>query len=248
MTFSTKLSSKSDHIQALSQEILHIMSSMPNSARLSRFEQEIKKFFEQIFEKLESEASNEYVDFTKQQSSLPDNHIAADSTLENKDPRLRDWIRRTIKKRRDILKNAFGTIYVRSRKLELKSSYSENHCQYEHETSFTVCPAWWLVKVGFTYVPRFSLFSSTIQGWKHTLNSFRSVPDNALIFEFCTTGNISGVQALLARSEASVNDIDSTGRTALHVSSSALIFILSKAEILISLLQQDTMCRFANFS
>ena len=218
MTFSTNLSSKSDHIRALSQEILHTMSAMPKSALFPGFEKKIEKAFEDIFEKLESEVSDEDVDFAKQRSSLPDNHMAADSTLESMNPRPRDWICHTIDKRSDVLENVFGTIYVQSRMSKLKSRYSENHYQYEHETSFTLSPAWWLVKVGFTYVPRFSLLSSTVQGWKHTLNGFRSVPDNALIFEFCEAGNLSGVQALLARGEASVKDIDSTGKTALHVS------------------------------
>ena len=85
-----------------------------------------------------------------------------------------------------------------------------------HET-LLLCPARWLVKVGFAYVPRFSLFNSTIQEWKYTLNSFRSVLDNALIFEFCMTGKLSGVQALLARGEASVKGINSTGKTTIHV-------------------------------
>ena len=215
---------------------------MPKSMHVPGFEKKIEKAFERIFEKLESEVSGEDVDFAKQRFNLPDNQMAADSTLENKNPRPRDWIRCTIEKRYDVLRNAFGTIYVQSRMSKLKSNYYKNRYRYEHETSFTVCPAWWLVKVGFTYVPRFSLFSSTVQGWKHTLNSFRSVPDNALIFEFCTTGNLSGVQALLARGEASVKDINSTGRTALHVSQSALIFHFVKKLIIYLVCCRKTSC------
>lgn len=210
------MSNRDDHIRALSEEIMHVMRAMPKSGQLPGLEKKIERTFERIFDKIEREASDEGVGFTKQQYDLPDSQTGTDSTLENRSPRSRDWICR-ITQEEHVLKNAFGTIYVRSRIFKLKSRYFENRYQCEHETSFTVCPAPWLFRLGFTYVPRFSLFSSSIQGWKYTQNSFRLVPDDALIFQFCETGNLSGVQALLARGQASVMDIDSIGRTALHV-------------------------------
>ena len=228
ITFSTNLSSKSDHIRALSQEISQIISAMPKSVHLPGFEKKAEMAFEQIFEKLESEASSKDVGFAKRRFTVPDNHVAEDSTLESRNPERRDWKCHVIEERVDVLKNAFGTVYVRSRVSKLQSRYVEKQYQYEHQTSFTVCPAWWLVKVGFNYIPRFGLFSSTTKGWKHTLNSFRLVPDNALIFEFCNTGNLAGVQALLSRGEASVKDVNSTGTTALHVSCSVFVFHIVK--------------------
>ncbi|MCJ1268628.1 hypothetical protein MMC22_008516 [Lobaria immixta] len=192
------------------------MSAMPKSMYPPGFEKKVVKTFKHIFDALESETSGKDVDIANQQFSLLDKQMAADPTLENKNPQSRDWICHLIDERYDVLKTPFGTIYVRSTISKLKSRYFQNQYQYEHETSFTVCPAWWFVKVGFTYVPQFTLFNSTIHGWKYELSSFRSVPDNALIFEFCTTGNLSGVQALLAWGEASVKDVDSTGKTALH--------------------------------
>lgn len=224
ITFSTNLSGKNDHIRALSEEISHIMRAMPKSVQLPGLEKKIEKTFERIFDKIEREASDKGVGFAKQQFELPDNQIGKVSTLENRSPRSRDWIHR-ITEEQHVMENSFGTIYVSSRISKLESRYFENRYQYEHETSFTVCPAWWLFKAGFTYVPRFSLFSSSIQGWKYTLNSFRLVPDDALIFEFCKRGNLDGIQSLLARGQASVKDIDSQGYTALHVTYSSLIVL-----------------------
>lgn len=208
LMFSTNLSCKADHVRALSNEISHITAALPKSIHPLGFEKKVEKTFEHIFDRLESETKR---------SSLPGIKTEAESTSESRNPQPRDWIRYTIEERFDVLRSFLGTIYVRSRISKLQSRYFENRYQYEHETSFTVRPAWWLVKVGLTYIPRSILFQSTIKGWKHTLDSFRLVSDDALIFEFCSTGNLSDVQALLARGKASVKDINSRGRTALHV-------------------------------
>ena len=83
----------------------------------------------------------------------------------------------------------------------------------------------------------------------NTLNRFRLVPDSALIFVFSTTGNLSGIEAPLARGEASVKDMNSMGKTPL-VTSSALfpIFEIKGTDAFYSSLQKRMMCRFANFS
>lgn len=140
-TFSTNLSSKPDHIRALSQEILHFISAMPRSAHFIGFEKKIEKAFEHIFEKLEREASDEDGGFAKQQSNLPDNHMTADSTLESKNPRSGDWIHHTIEERFDVLKNIFGTIYVQSIMSKLQSRHVENQYQYEHKNFFHSMPS-----------------------------------------------------------------------------------------------------------
>lgn len=246
--FSTSLSSKQDHILALSEEILRITSALPKFIHSHGDKKRTEKAFGHIFDELESEASDKDVTLAKKRSSVPQKPIATDSTSENRNPQSQDWMCCIIEERHYVLNYPFGKIYVRSRMSKLQSRYFENKCQYEHETSFTLCPAWWLVKVGFIYIPRLILFNSTIQGWKSTLSSFRLVPDNALIFEYCITGDFSGLQALLARGEASVRDIDSAGRTALHVTWSALIWVCAQTDTLFSLLQLDTECRSVNFS
>ena len=56
------------------------------------------------------------------------------------------------------------------------------------------------------------------QGWKHSLNPFRSVPNDAPIFYACWNGNLGLIRELLENGQASVRDRDEAGRTPLHVS------------------------------
>ena len=90
--------------------------------------------------------------------------------------------------------------------------------QYEHETSYTIYPATWLIRIGIHHGLRLKFLSSSTQGWKTSLKAFCPVPDNALIFEFCKEGNVSAVRGLLSGGHASVRDTDSQGYTPLHVS------------------------------
>jgi len=55
-------------------------------------------------------------------------------------------------------------------------------------------------------------------GWKYSLQIFRAVPENALIFEFCREGNLAAVRTLLSTGNASPWDRDPEGRTPLYVS------------------------------
>ena len=65
---------------------------------------------------------------------------------------------------------------------EKKSTESDQ--QREDEISITIEPAPWLRSLGITYGLSLRLLDSSLHGWKHTLNSFRSVPDDAPIFKF----------------------------------------------------------------
>ena len=89
--------------------------------------------------------------------------------------------------------------------------------EQEHETSYTIYPAPWLIRMGLRCGLRLS-FSSGIKGWKNALQPLYLVPDDALIFKFCIQGNVSAVKELLSGGQASVRDIDSKGCTPLHVS------------------------------
>ena len=90
--------------------------------------------------------------------------------------------------------------------------------QRESETIFMLTPPDWLTCLGVCYGLRLRSLSSSSQGWKSSLEIMRSVPDDALIFNFCKTGNVSGVRSLLSKGCASVRDTDSRGYTPLHVS------------------------------
>ena len=99
---------------------------------------------------------------------------------------------------------------------------SEDH-QYENETSFRILPAQWLLKLGFNYAYNLSTFDSSTQGWQWCIKPINLVPDDASIFKFCDQGDIERVRDLISNNVASVRDVDSEGRTALHVSHTALL-------------------------
>ena len=117
-----------------------------------------------------------------------------------------------------------GTVRVQSKtKLQISSDEDDlTHCggpdQCERESTYTIYPAAWLVWLGIHRGLRLGFQSSPIQGWKNTLNTFRPVSDNALIFKFCKDGNLPAVRTLFLGGQASVRDTDSLGCTPLHVS------------------------------
>lgn len=119
------------------------------------------------------------------------------------------------------IKTSFGAVYFRSRTFRtrerFKSDTGRSNNQYEFETHFTWHPAHWLMRLGIKFGVNANI-SKSYWGWKNTLNSFSAVPDDSLIFDFCKTGNIGGVQSLLTRGKASVRDTNTQGWTPLHVS------------------------------
>lgn len=54
-------------------------------------------------------------------------------------------------------------------------------------------------------------------GWQYSIQTFRAVPETALIFDFCREGNLDGVKSLFKRGEASPWDRDPRGQTPLLV-------------------------------
>ena len=146
-------------------------------------------------------------------------------------PNSRSRRKQTLARHNAVMEFGFGTVYIRSKtscsqlketNVETRSSLDD---EYKHESSFAVCPAAWLVSLGFKYGLHLSLVKSSIRGWKQTLSTSCHVPDDALVFEFCKTGNVSGVRSLLVRGEASVRDIDSQGQAPLFVSTGMRRFL-----------------------
>ena len=150
-----------------------------------------------------------------------------------------------------VMEFGFGTVYIQSKTScsELKRTdvvrRSSLDDEYEHESSFTVYPAAWLVGLGFKYGLHLSLVKSSIRGWKQTLGTSCHVPDDALVFEFCKQGNVSGVRSLLLRGDASIRDIDSKGRTPLFVSTAMRRFLPCCMKVLpckMGTLKLDLVC------
>ena len=137
----------------------------------------------------------------------------------------RKWrSKRILAEERYVTHFMLGTVRVQSKtKLQVLSdeddlTRSDRLDQCERESTYTIYSAPWLAWLGIRCGLRLGFQSSPIQGWKNTLNTFRPVPDDALIFEFCKDGNVPAVRTLLSGGQASVRDTDSRGYTPLHVS------------------------------
>ena len=146
-----------------------------------------------------------------------------DSDLDGS-PRKRAWFKRTVQMASSVMECSLGTIRAESN-TQLRISAEKDEIMFyneqdqgEHETSYTVYPAGWLIRLGIRYGLHLKFLSSSTQGWKPTLKPFCPVPDDALIFEFCKQGNTDAVRVLLSSGDASVRDTDSRGYTPLHVS------------------------------
>ena len=96
---------------------------------------------------------------------------------------------------------------------------------YEHERSFWILPAQWLLRLGFNYAYNFSTRDSSTRGWQFCMKPINLVPNDASIFEFSRQGDTEKVRDLISRNLASVRDVDFRGRTALHVSHPELLLI-----------------------
>lgn len=115
-----------------------------------------------------------------------------------------------------------GTVHYITRIVRRQSydDVSESSTWHELETTFRFIPAPWLTRLSFEFVS-----TKTFDARSHNLRTFRTVPLNALIFEFCQKGNVAGIRSLFQRGLASPFDRDVVGWTPLHVS--AIISMVS---------------------
>ena len=127
----------------------------------------------------------------------------------------------------------FGTIINNTRTrvsrpgVIVDDALGDEEYPYEHEDSFRILPAGWLLKLGFNYAYKFSIHDSSTQGWQFFIKPINLVPDDAPIFQYCEQGNIEKIRDLMSRNLASVRDVDSEGQTALHVSHAAFLHVLA---------------------
>lgn len=124
--------------------------------------------------------------------------------------------------RESITRTLFGTITTTTKIRSLRSEISkadaldDEEYQYEHESSYRILPAPWLLKLGFNYAYKIYTHKSSTQGWQFGIKSINLVPDDASIFDFCRQGNVEKVRKVISSNLASVQDVNSEGRTALH--------------------------------
>ena len=77
-------------------------------------------------------------------------------------------------------------------------------------------PPSWLIWLGVVTSFEARLTTSSMTGWKISLNAVRTQPDDSPMFKACRQGDIKTLRMLLSRGECSVWDIDSTHSTPLR--------------------------------
>lgn len=86
-------------------------------------------------------------------------------------------------------------IYIRTRTSH--STQNEDDTVLQTRTTFLLHPAPWLLKWCCSYGLKAEVLKTFPQGWKQSLNTYRAVPDDAIIFEFCREESISAVSKLI---------------------------------------------------
>ncbi|TGO13635.1 hypothetical protein BTUL_0066g00240 [Botrytis tulipae] len=108
----------------------------------------------------------------------------------------------------------FSDIWTVTRRVEEQIVHpSGTRDSVEAESQLIMYPSKWLAKIGIAYGVKLSVLAS--RGWQYSFQPFRAVPESALIFEFCRSGNLDGIRTLLSRGDASPHDRDPLGRTPL---------------------------------
>lgn len=226
ITISTECLDKSHHTVGLQAEIDRMAMTIEDPVLRSGFQMGMRKALREQMETVpsNSELSSYCESLAASQTDTAErNPDVFDIDLINRRPKKRSRRMSLLGRRSSKTQNLFGTIYFTSETYHVWSDHFKSPeeapsiCQYESRTSFIFHPAQWLIKCGLRFGLDFALTRS-IRGWKNNLNSFRAVPDDALIFELCREGIIDGVRSVLARGEASPRDRDSCGWTPLHVS------------------------------
>ena len=159
------------------------------------------------------------------------------------------WLGRTLSRHESVINLFLFSIQIKSKTRsrtfktagDPASDYQYDYC--ETESSYTLSPAGWLIGAGVRRGLRLKWLSSPMHGWKNTIETFRRVPEDALIFDFCRSGNLPAVQKLLSCGYASVRDTDSLGFTPLHVRLLLNIRYLSHALVWSGIALKAFRCR-----
>ncbi|EEA25824.1 hypothetical protein PMAA_069170 [Talaromyces marneffei ATCC 18224] len=108
---------------------------------------------------------------------------------------------------------SFGRIISRTRidRNTMRAVEDGEICtHYRTTTSFIFHPASRLIRMGLKSGLE-AMTTSSRAGWRYNIVPVRSIPDDALVFEFCSQGNVDAVRELFQRGDASVLDVDSDG-------------------------------------
>lgn len=114
---------------------------------------------------------------------------------------------------------AFGCVWVRTTTIKTPDSIGEEQKRAQSVTSFIFYPKRWLQLLGVRSGLE-AIMASAGRSWVFNcrLTVTRAVPEDALIFELCKTGQTRAVETLLSRGLGSVVDTSPRGWKPLHVS------------------------------
>ncbi|RDW57721.1 hypothetical protein BP5796_12522 [Coleophoma crateriformis] len=222
----------SNHIEDLRKEIQQITTAISNPWVKAGLEMGMDKAIQELAASLRSSDSPSppvepiFREKSHQIYSTAEPEVDLEKgNVEYMQPLVRKRLRRRYLENTytSITSTLFDVVYFVTRKFRIKVGSSGDMEQlqtnlYEYNTHFILHPAQWLLRWGFSFGLDIAI-SNTMHGWKNNIRTFRAVMDDSLIFEFCKTGNITGVRSLLSRGEASPWDTDSQGWTPLHCTS-----------------------------
>lgn len=218
-----------DHINDLMKELQRMASAMTNPVQKATVVRGMYRFFQDAIPNVQ--ANHDELVSKEETKPEPDAEIqgvtsnrkrSSQGSEPDKKPS-QTLIRERSKVTTSEIKTLFGTIYLKSVVYEdsginsRKSTYLPHQVKSRFKSFFIFHPADWLIRLGVKSGLDVMVSMST-QGWKNALRTFRAVPRDALIFQFCMDGNIEGIKTLLARGDASVWDQCPYGQTPLHVS------------------------------
>lgn len=124
--------------------------------------------------------------------------------------------REVVDRRHLSVRTPFVTWHSESRvqKVSTKGSLKD-YATVEKEIQVVLHPPSWFSIFGLSRGVKLS--AESVFGWKYSLQPFRAVPADSLVFEFCRDGNLDGLRSLLKRGLASPWDRNPDGRTPLWV-------------------------------
>jgi hypothetical protein len=124
-----------------------------------------------------------------------------------------------VRHRLSSFKTAFGCIWLRTTAIRRPDRADNAQERTQSITSFAFYPARWLQLIGLRAGVE-AIIASVAQSWVFNcrLTVTRAVPEDALIFELCRSGQTRAVEVLFRKGLASVGDTSPKGWRPLHVS------------------------------
>jgi len=195
------------HAGELRAEVCRMASTVPNPVFRGALEQGVGRA-------LEEHPYRHSAPCGGPQPAMSESQLDLDSSFRCGADILTDWSH-------SVVKTLFGTFSISSQVRRLAKSSNKDSEDLDSDdfirtTSIRIHPARWLIRLGINFGIQFAA-QGVPQCWKHTLTSFRAVPDDAAIFSACRSGDLDGVTKLLADGKASIWDTDTHGNTPLHV-------------------------------